>query len=160
MTTGRIYEAEVRHDSPGRQAARVIATLVGAVLLIVGAFLDWVPFRTGDELTDKALVQADFSAQSNIVEAVGGLCVLIALVALIGLADRTGWLTRLAGAAALVLFVMFAVQAYRFFGHDFGTAVGRLQPGPWLVLSAAVVLLAGGFLGGRAVRVRTRSRAV
>lgn len=157
MTTGRIYEAEVRRDSPARQAGRVIATLVGAALLIIAAFLDWVPFRTGDQLTDKALVQADFTAQSDIVEAVGGLCVLIALVALIGLADRTGWVTRLAGAASLVLFVMFAVQAYRFYGQDFGTAVGRLQSGPWLVLTAAIVLLVGGFLGGRSVRARSRA---
>lgn len=153
MTIGRIYEAEVKRDPPGRQAGRVIATLIGASCLIIAAFLDWIPGRAGEELTDKALVQADFSEQQNIVEAVGGLSILIALVALLGLADRSGWITRLAGAASLVLFAMFAVQAYRFYGHDFGTAVSRAQSGPWLVLAAAVVLLVGGFLGTRAVRV-------
>ena len=156
MRTGRIYEeAAVKRDPPARQAGRVIATLVGALLLIIAAFVDWIPGLTGEELTDKALVQADFSEQDDIVKAVGGLSILIALVALIGLVDRSGWITRLTGAASLVLFAMFAVQAYRFYGHDFGTAVSQAQAGPWLVLAAAAVLLTGGFLGARAIRAPT-----
>ena len=147
-----IYTAEADRNG-GRQAGRVLATLIGAAALVVGAFLGWVPGRTGDELTDKALVQADFAAQHSLVAAVGGVSILIALVALFGLVDRSGWLTRLTGAASLVLFVMFGVQAYRFYGHDFGTAVGDLRPGAWLVLGAAVVLLIGGFLSGGVVRV-------
>lgn len=153
MTTGQIREAEVERDRAVRQAGRVIATLIGATLLIIGAFLDWIPGRAAETLTDKALVQADFGVQDDFVKAVGGLCVLIGLVALIGLADRTGRLTRLAGAAALVLFVMFAIQAYRFYGDAFGTAAGRLGAGAWLVLAGAVVLLVGGFLGARVIKV-------
>jgi hypothetical protein len=149
MTTGRIWQAEAKQDRFARQLGRVIATLIGALLMIIAAFVDWTPFRSGDELTDKALVQADFSAQDDFVKAVGGICVLIALVALLGLADRSGWVTRLAGAASLVLFVMFVVQAYRFYGNDLGTALDRIQAGPWLVLCAAAVLLLGGFLGAR-----------
>jgi hypothetical protein len=155
MASGRIGETEVQRDPPARQAARVIATLTGALLLIVAAFADWIPGRAGEELTDKALIQADFSEQDDIVQAVGGLSVLIALVALVGLADRSGRVTRLAGAFSLVLFAMFGVQAYRFYGHEFGTAVSQAQAGAWLVLAAAAVLLAGGFLGARPARAPT-----
>lgn len=157
MTSRRIYETEVRRDPPSRQVGRVIATLIGATALIIAAFLDWIPGRTGAELTDKALVQAGFTEEDDIVMAVGGICVLIALVALIGLVGRSGWVTRLAGAAGLVLFAMFAVQAYRFYGDDLGTAAGQVQAGPWLVLAASLVLLVGGFLVTRVVRTRSHS---
>jgi hypothetical protein len=152
--TDEIYEAEVDRGS-GRQAGRVVATLIGAAALVAGAFLEWIPGGTGDKLTDKALVQTGFAAQSDLIKAVGGLSILIALVALLGLVDRTGWITRLTGAASLVLFVMFGVQAYRFYGHDLGTAADHLRAGAWLTLGAAVVLLIGGFLGSRVVRVPT-----
>ncbi|HTJ66391.1 MAG TPA: sugar:proton symporter [Actinospica sp.] len=147
------YEAEVATGGAGRQVGRLLATLVGVALLVVGAFLNWTPDRTGDELTVKALVQPNFGGESDIVRTVGGLTILIALVALAGLVDRTGWLTRLAGAAALVVFVMFAIQAYRFFGHDFNSAVHDVRVGGWLLLVGGVVLLVGGFLGARVVRV-------
>ncbi|HWG26176.1 sugar:proton symporter [Actinospica sp.] len=147
------YEAEVETGGPGRQVGRLLATLLGVALLVVGAFLDWVPSHTGDKLTIKALVQPDFAGESDLVRTVGGLSVLIALVALAGLVDRTGWLTRLAGAAALAMFVMFAVEAYRVFGHDFNTAVHDVRVGAWLQLVGGVVLLIGGFLGARVVSV-------
>lgn len=149
----RAYEAEVRSAGAGRQMARLLATLIGVAAIVVGAFLDWTPDRTGDKLTIKALVQPDFAAESDLVRTVGGLSVLIGLVALIGLADRTGWLTRLAGAVAVVVFVMYAVQAYRYFGHDFNTAAQDVRFGAWLLLIGGVVLLIGGFLGARTVVV-------
>jgi formate hydrogenlyase subunit 3/multisubunit Na+/H+ antiporter MnhD subunit len=151
--TGEVYEAETQTGGASRQAARILATLIGAAALVGGAFLHWNPNRTGDKLTLKALVQTDFGQQSDLMKTVGGLSILIALVALVGLVDRTGWLTRLAGAAALVVFVMFAVQAYRYFGHDFGATVRNARTGAWLVLGGGLVILIGGFLGARTVRV-------
>jgi len=145
------YQAEVETGGHGRQAWRLLSTLVGAAALVVGAFLDWVASRTGDKLTIKALVQTDFGDRSDIVRTVGGLSILIALVALVGLVDRTGWLTRLAGAAAVVVFVMFAIEAYRFYGSDLGTAVHHLRAGAWLQLGGGFVLLIGGFFGAATV---------
>jgi uncharacterized membrane protein len=155
MTAHEIYEAEVDGSTAARQVGRILATLIGAAALIAGAFMAWVPNRTGDKITDKALVQTDFSGQGDLIKAVGGLSILIALVALVGLVDRTGWLTRLAGASALIVFVMFGVQAYRYYGRNLGTAADNLRAGAWLVLAAAVLLLIGGFLGARVVRVPT-----
>ena len=151
--TGEVYEAETVTDRAGRQAGRVLATLIGAAALVVGAFVDWIPNRTGDRLTLKALVQTDFGPQSDLVKTVGGLSILIALVAVVGLVDRTGWLTRVAGSVALVVFVLFAVQAYRYFGHDLGAAAHDARAGVWLILAGGFVLLIGGFLGARIVRV-------
>jgi hypothetical protein len=144
------YDAEVE-AGPGHQVGRLLATLIGVALLVVGAFLNWAPSHTGDKLTVKALVQPNFGGESDLVRTVGGFAILIALVALIGLVDRTGWLTRLAGAAALVVFVMFGIEAYRFFGHDLGTAVHDVRVGAWLLLIGGVVLLIGGFFGSRTV---------
>ena len=167
-----LRKADVEAGGPARQVGRLLATLIGVALLVVGAFLAWVPAGTGDRLTIKALVQPYFGAQSDLVKTVGGLAVLIGLVALVGLVDRTGWLTRLAGAAALVLFVLFAIEAYRFYGDSFTTAVHDVRIGFWLQAVAGIVLLIGGFFGARTVvdvparvedparmRARTRSKA-
>jgi hypothetical protein len=145
------YEAELEAGRHGHQVLRLLLTLLGSAALIVGAFLHWVTFRTGDKLTIKALVQTDFGARSDLVKTVGGLSILIALVALVGLVDRTGWMTRLAGAAAVVVFVMFAIEAYRSYGDDFNTAVNHLRPGAWMLLGGGVVMLLGGIFGSAAV---------
>lgn len=145
------YEAEVETGTHGHQAVRMLLTLVGAAALIGGAFLDWIVSHAGDKLTIKALVQTDFGGQSDIVKTAGGLSILIALVALVGLVDRTGWLTRLAGAAAVVVFVMFAIQAYRFYGDDFGRTADHLRTGAWLLAGGGVVLLLGGIFASSTV---------
>ena len=144
-------EADVETGGPGRQLGRMLATLVGVALLVVGAFLNWAPSARGDKLTIKALVQPDLAAQSDLAKTVGGLSILIGLVALIGLVDRTGWLTRLTGAAALVVFVLFAIEVYRHVGNDLGTAARDVHVGAWLQLAAGIVLLIGGFFGSRVV---------
>jgi hypothetical protein len=144
-------EAEIETGGAGRQVGRLFATLVGVALLVVGAFLDWTPSRTGEKLTIKALVQTDLGGQGDIAKTVGGLGILIGLVALIGLVDRTGWLTRLAGAASLVVFVMFGIEMFRVVGNNLGTAAGDVRLGAWLTLAAGIVLLVGGFLGSHVV---------
>ena len=148
------YEAEIETGGPVRQTGRLIATVIGAVALVAAAFLNWTASRTGDKLTLRALVQTDFGTRSDLAKSVGGLSILIGLVALVGLADRTGWLTRLAGAAALVVSVMFAIQTYRSEGSSFGAALHHgTHLGSGLELVGALVLLIGGFLGSRVVRV-------
>lgn len=149
--TNDIRERGALDRGVGRQAIRVIATLVGVTALVIGAILDWVPGVAGDRLTIKALVDTDFTADADLSKTAGGLIILIAMLALIALVDRSGWLTRLAGALALVVFVMFVIQAYYFYGSDLGSALGQFGAGIWLVLVGAVVLLVGGFLGARGV---------
>jgi amino acid transporter len=150
---GEVRQAELESDRALRQVGRVVLTLVAVAALVVAAFVDWVPQRVGDELTIKALVGTNFQSQGDFVKTAGALTVLVALVALLGLVDRTGWLTRLTGAAALIMFVLFAVQAYRYFGHDASAAFHHSRTGVWLLVGSGLLLLIGGFLGARVVAV-------
>lgn len=150
---GEVREAEWESDRTVRQLWRMALTFVGVAALVVSAFVDWAGTLVGDKLTVKALVSTQFHPQNDFVKTAGALAVLVALVALLGLVDRTGWVTRLAGAASLIVFVLFAVQAYRYFGDDASAAFHQSRVGVWLVLGSGVLLLIGGFLGARVVAV-------
>lgn len=135
-------------------SGRVLASVLAVVALVIGAFQSWTSFRTGDKLTVHVLTGDDFGATNDIVKSVGGLSILIALVAVVALVDPSAWLTRLAGAAAVIVAVMFAIEAYRYYGHHFDTALHNVRAGFWLELGAGVVLLlAGSFNSRRAVVV-------
>lgn len=124
---------------PGLEAGRLVLTLLGGAALIVGALLDWTRDTAGTAITDRSLFKIDFATRSDIVTTVGGLAILFGLIAVFGLIDRSGWLTRLAGALGIVLFVLFAVEVYRSSEHT-------LQAGAWLALAGGIVLVLGGTL--------------
>ena len=130
-------------------SGRVLASVLAVVALVVGAFQGWIAFRTGDKLTLHSLTQNNFGATNDIVKSVGGLSILLALIAVVALVDPTAWLTRLAGAAAVVVSVMFAVEAFRHYGHRFDATLHGTRPGLWLELGAGVVLLLAGSFGSR-----------
>ena len=71
--------------------------------------------------------------------------IVVGLVAVVGLAMGTGWLTRLAGAVAVVGFVLFAIEVYRSSADDV------IEIGAWLVLAGGIVSMIAGFLGPRQV---------
>jgi UDP-N-acetylmuramyl pentapeptide phosphotransferase/UDP-N-acetylglucosamine-1-phosphate transferase len=148
---GKPLKADVETGSPGRHVGRLLATVLGVAATLVAAFTTWISGRTGDKLTIKALTQPNFGPSSDIIKTVGGLTVLIALVAVVGLVDRTGWLTRLAAVAGLVVFVLFGISGYRYYGHDLGTAVQHFQAGAWLLLAGSIVLLIAGIFGSHVV---------
>ena len=148
---------EVRPDRAGRGGygrvrARLVFTVLGIAALLIGAVLNWVGRLAGNKLTLRSLIQDDFSTRSDVLRTVGAASALIAIVALLGLLDRSGWLTRLAGVAAVAVFVLFAVQVFRHDGENFGTAYHALRPGVWCQLGAGVLLLLGGL-----IRYRRRS---
>ena len=127
---------------PGLEAGRLILTLLGAAALIVGAFLDWTRGKAATTITGRSLFQTDFANRTNIVKTVGGVAIVLGILAVIGLIDRTGWLSRLAGALGIVLFILFTVEVYRSDHHS-------LQAGAWLALAGGVVLVIGGMLTPR-----------
>jgi hypothetical protein len=157
MMVQESYPADVRSGYSAGRPARTVATLIGAAALVVGAFQHWTTApRTGDTLTLRALVHTDFAAQTDILKTVGGLSVLLGLLALAGLADRTGWLARLAGCAAVVVFFMFAIELFRSSGESASSTVRHAGTGVWLELGGGVLLLFGSLFG---VYRRRRSRS-
>jgi hypothetical protein len=144
MATHTVHRTHMTTTRAGSDLGRLVFSLIGGAALIVGAFLNWTRNVNGDNLSNHALVKIEFFTQSDIVKTVGGISVLLGLVALLGLVDRSGWLTRLAGALGIVLFVLFAIEVYRSSHH-------QLQIGSWMALGGGVVLVLGGMLGSREV---------
>ena len=93
--------------------ARVALTLLGAAGLIVGAFMEWTASIDGTKLAMKALWTTNFHTTETFLATVGFASIVVGLVAIVGLAIGSGWLTRLAGAVAVVGFILFAIEVYR-----------------------------------------------
>ena len=125
--------------------ARIALTLLGAAGLIIGAFLDWTPSIQGTKLDMRAFWTTNFRSTGTFVATAGFAMIVIGLVAVVGLAMETGWLTRLAGAVAVVGFVLFAIEVYR------STTDEMIDVGAWIVLAGGVVSLIAGFFGPRQV---------
>jgi hypothetical protein len=127
----------VAQSSAGNMAGRVLLTLVGTAGIIVGAFMDWYRGLPGTRLNIHALYQHLFRGEPHFAVSVGFVVLLIGLVAVIGLAT-SGWLTRLAGALAIVVFILLMIQIYSPKGSSLP------GPGPWLVLAGGIVAAVGG----------------
>jgi hypothetical protein len=125
--------------------ARVALTLLGAAGLIVGAFMEWTRSIDGTKLDLRALWTTNFQTTDTFVATVGFAMIVVGLVAIVGLAIGSGWLTRLAGAVAVVGFVLFAIEVYRSSADD------MIGVGAWIALAGGIVTLIAGFLGPRPV---------
>ncbi|HEX2068892.1 MAG TPA: sugar:proton symporter [Actinomycetota bacterium] len=139
---------------------RILFTLAGAAGLIVSAFLDWVSGVEGVELDIRTVwipQRAYAPTEANFVETMGFAAIVLGLIAIIGLAPRSGWLTRLAGAIGVIGFILFVVQLYRSSGNF---DVSDLRLGAWLLLAGSVLALIGGFLGTRVRYVMPPAPAV
>jgi hypothetical protein len=135
-TAGAISEA----PSPWL-AVRVILSVGAAVLLLLGSFLEWTDGTDGSALSIQALWETDpgtagFFASAGLVTAICGALIIF------GLAFKGGWLTRFAGAAALVTFTLVVIQQGRAGNLDTLEDVGL---GLWMVLAGGVLALIGGF---------------
>jgi len=120
---------------------RILITALGAAGLIVGAFLNWTRDTQGTHVSWRSLYQDTFGATDNIVQSVGGLSILVGLVAVLGLAEASGWLTRLAGAVGVVGAVLFIIEVQRSSDHS-------MQVGMWLALAGSVLCVFAGLGGG------------
>jgi hypothetical protein len=135
-TAGAVREA----PSPWL-AVRVILSVGAAVLLLLGSFLEWTDGTDGSALSIQALWETDpgtagFFASAGLVTAICGALIIL------GLAFKGGWLTRFAGAAALVTFTLVVIQQGRAGNLDTLADVGL---GLWMVLAGGVLALIGGF---------------
>src|SRR5262245_50407389 len=125
---------------------RLVLTLVGAGLIILGGFLDWIRGTAAVNISWQAFWRTTFSTRTDtFVETVGFVVIVIGLLAILGLSPRSGWLTRFAGALGIVAFVLFAIELVRLAGGQ------MLGVGAWVTLIGCVLALVGGFLGRRTV---------
>jgi hypothetical protein len=132
--------------SGGGIAARIALTLVGAAAMIVGAFLEWGGGTAGTEVEYRAFFDTDAGGGETVgfATSAGFVLIVLGLLALLGMAFRTGWLTRLAGALGLVALVLLVVTLYRA-----DESLSFLQIGFWVSAAGSLVALIGGFLGSR-----------
>jgi hypothetical protein len=129
----------------GLSIVRILLTLAGAAAMIVGAFAPYVASVNGVELTYRAFFRID-TTTAAFVASVGGVMIVLGLLAIVGLTFRSGWLTRLAGALGIVGFVLFVIELFRAPG---ALAAGDIGWGAWLTLAGAIVALIGGFFTSR-----------
>jgi hypothetical protein len=120
---------------------RVFLTLVGTAGIVIGAFLDWSAGIDGTKLDIRAFWTTTLRSTGVFVQTAGFAMIVLGLVAVIGVALGSGWLTRLAGAVAIVGLILFGIEVYR------STSDETLQIGAWIVLAGAVVTLIAGFFG-------------
>jgi len=128
---------------------RLVLTLAGAAAMIVSGFLKWInPIAqsTAQHISIRSLWSTNFRHTGNFLTSMAALVVLLGLVAIVGLAPRSGWLTRLAGALGIVVAVLFGIQLFRV---PQGSFPGDLGVGVWVLLGGSIVALVGGFLGTR-----------
>jgi len=127
---------------PTGVTSRILLTALGAAGLIVGAFLNWTRDLAGTHVSWRAVYQDTFGSTDNIAQSIGGASILVGLIAVLGLADATGWLSRLAGAVGLVGTILFIIQVQRSSDHS-------LQIGLWFALIGSVLCVAAGLTGWR-----------
>src|SRR5262245_24824642 len=124
-------------------ALRVILTIGAAVLLLVGSFLEWANGTDGSALSIRSYWETDAGSADSFLMSAGIVTAICGAVIILGLAFRGGWLTRFAGAVALVAFTLVVIQLGREGSLD---AIGDVGIGLWFVLAGGVLALIGGFL--------------
>jgi hypothetical protein len=122
-------------------ALRVLLTVGAAVLLLLGSFLEWAGGTDGSQLAVQNLWMTD-AGTAGFFSSAGLVTAICGAVIILGLAFKGGWLTRFAGAVALVAFTLVVIQMGREGSLDTLEDVGI---GLWLVLAGGVLALIGGF---------------
>lgn len=142
MTTHTPAHAHIRQTRPMGVAYRIVFTGLGAAGLIVGAFLKWTRDLKGTEVSWRAVYEDSFGVAKDTVHSVGGPAIVLGLLAVLGLAERSGWLTRLAGALGVIGVVLVIIQIERSVDHS-------LQWGLWIALAGSVLCIAAGMASVR-----------
>ena len=119
-------------------ALRVVATFVGAAMLLLAVFQTWIHTMNGDSLAFAAYWRID-PGSAGFWRAAAVVPLGCAILAILGLTTLGGWITRLAGAVAIVAFMLVLVQLAR----TDATLPDDIGAGLWLMLAGGVILLIG-----------------
>jgi hypothetical protein len=141
----------------GGLMTRIALSVLGAGGMIIGAFLAWFSFSaqeappgvglTGIEISNSVFYSTDEPFGASFIGSAGLVVIVLGVLALLGMAFRTGWLTSLAGVLGIIAFVLVLITLYRV--ADAGFGVENVGIGLWVVLAGGVLALIGGFFGAR-----------
>ena len=127
--------------------ARIGLTLLGALLMVIGANGAWLNGVKGVDLTYENYVQTVFDTDvpspperlDPIFAPLGLVVIVLAVFALLGLAGRTGLLTRLAAGLALLLLLGYVLTV--------APSSASLGSGTYVAIFGAILALGGGVVG-------------
>jgi len=147
----------------GGLATRLVLSVLGAAGMIIGAFLAWLRFGegmvppniglTGIEVSNSVFYSTDDPFGASFVESAGLVAIILGVLALLGMAFRSGWLTSVAGVLGIIAFALVLITLYRVPDGSFD--VSNVGIGLWVVLAGGVLALIGGFFGTRPTAVTT-----
>ena len=146
--TGSVENPTEHVPSPIEGMAQsMLFTLLGAAALIVSAFLEWIrpDGIDGAELSYRVYFDADFGTQASFARSAGAVAIGIGLLAIIGMATRSGWLTRLAGALGIIAFALLTITLYRV-DADLPNSLGV---GAWVLVGGGLLTMFGGLFATR-----------
>lgn len=129
---------------PVAVGSRVFLTALGALGLILGAYQPWTRNLDGTDLPWGGLSQDTINVPDNAMRTLGAASIALGLLAVLGLADATGKLTRVAGSAGIVGLVLFVIQVER-------SPIHSIQDGVWLAMAGSIVCVVAGL---KAERIR------
>jgi hypothetical protein len=159
-----VREEETTRTRPAGMAVRVILTLLGAAGMIYGSFLSWLRVTgidanaPGTEVEWRVFFTPNADT-SSFWSSAGLVIIVLGILAVIGLAFRTGWLTSLSGALAVAAMILLAITFYRVAEVDLG--LENFGLGAWFVVGGGLLAFFGGFFGARRrVLVVERERVV
>lgn len=126
---------------------RILLTVLGALVMVIGANGEWLNGLAGTDLTYEIYAETVFGGDvpsppeglNTLFVSLGLVPMVLAVFVLLGLASRTGLLTRLAAGVALLLMIGFAITV--------ATSDASLGSGVYVVMLGAVLALVGGIVG-------------
>jgi hypothetical protein len=131
ITTGRPFAA--------MSVVRFILTLAGAAALVIAVFQVWINSANGDALAFDAYWKMNPATDVNFWRSAALVPLGCAVLGVIGLMSLSGWISRLAGAIAIVAFGLIVVELAR---AD-ATLPDAIGSGLWWMLGGGVVLVIG-----------------
>jgi hypothetical protein len=155
---GHTHDYEERttvSDRPGGGlAARLILGIIGAAGMIIGPFLDWADGVAGTQVQFRAFFSTEATGEAGFTASAGFTVLILGVIALVGLAFKSGWLTSLAAGLGVLACVLIVITVLRVEGGS----IGALAIGFWIAAIGSVLALLASMFGAgrRATAVRSR----
>lgn len=139
----------------GGLMVRLVLGIIGAAGMIIGPFLDWAEGVAGTQIEFRAFFSTDVAGEAGLTASVGFTLLILGVIALVGLAFRSGWLTSLAAGLGLLACILLVVTVYRSPGE---AGVGDLRIGFWIAAVGSILALIASMFGAgqRATAIRSR----